>query len=269
MMPAGRLDLGVLSPPMELQPLQQVLLLAVPYLGSVYPTSLPDRLDEDHPGTIASRRLAESLGMGKVEVSLAGSAGATAGLGEPVPLVLAPALGSSPGNAAFRFWVGRALCTAATGSVLLEQLRDDELIELTESAKARLFPDARSSSCYRRVEPTSRSPRTLGPGEKQIPQCDPVGLRQSDQGHQGHVDLPTLDPLEVLRVDRGQPGRLLLGELLALADPAQVPTDQLGGHLELLLQVGPASDLRRAMIVGGSLSHGIWVAEQLMSYHNS
>jgi len=132
-MPAGRLDLGIMSPPEELRPLRQVLQLAAPYLGPVYPTSLPDRLAEDHRGAIACQRLAASLGMGKVLVSLTGPAGATAGLGEPVPLVLAPALATSPGSAAFRFWVGRALCTAATGSVLLEQLRDDELVELVEA----------------------------------------------------------------------------------------------------------------------------------------
>jgi golgin subfamily B member 1 len=140
MTPAGRVDLATMPLPKELERLQQILKLVAPFLHEVYPTHLPDVLPSGHPVMVASQRLSEALDLGEIIVSLSAAVGAEAGPGDPVPLLIAPTLAETPGNAAFRFWVGRALCTAATSGVLLERLSEEELADfvlaLTEERTA-------------------------------------------------------------------------------------------------------------------------------------
>ncbi|MBN1944497.1 MAG: hypothetical protein JW797_02420 [Bradymonadales bacterium] len=133
MMPPGTMDLSTMALPPEARPLEQLFQMAVPHLGQIYPTAQPEVLAGDHPVTTACRRLAAALGIDNLSVSLGGIGGARAGLGDPVPLVLTPELRENPGNAAFRFWVGRALATAAAHSLLLDRLSDERLTDLIDA----------------------------------------------------------------------------------------------------------------------------------------
>ena len=100
-------------------------------LAPAYPRVLGAVLSAEHPVTAACQRLARAVGVESVLVAVdEGIEGAVAGLGQPVPLAVSPALAESPGNSVFRFWVGRALCSSLTGGALLEQLADEELLDL-------------------------------------------------------------------------------------------------------------------------------------------
>jgi tetratricopeptide (TPR) repeat protein len=133
MTPAGRVVLESLPLLEDLRPLQRALELASPYFESVFPTQVPDPLPADHPTAAACSRLARAFGIGEVVVSLSGPVGAESGVGFPVPILLEPSLGHSPGDATFRFWVGRALSLAASSGAILGRLSDADLVDLADA----------------------------------------------------------------------------------------------------------------------------------------
>jgi hypothetical protein len=107
-----------------------VLRLVLPYLGDIYPLRAASELSSNHPAARMARRLADSLDLGSIRVAIEGSVPAFAGPGDPVPLRISPRVARQPDEAGFRFWVGRALATAATAGALLDSLNDVELAEL-------------------------------------------------------------------------------------------------------------------------------------------
>jgi hypothetical protein len=134
MSPGGSVDFNAIALPPELRGIQQALELATPYLEALYPTYMPEELLPDHPAAAACQRVAMTMGLGAVRVALVDDqAGAAAGPGDPIPVVVSRALGGDSGGAAFRFWIGRALCAAATSSTLLGRLTDGDLEELLEA----------------------------------------------------------------------------------------------------------------------------------------
>jgi hypothetical protein len=119
--------------PAALHPLRRVFNLVLPHLGSVYPLQLGRALRPTEPPALFAGRLATAIGLTGVQVAVEGDVPAAAGVGDPVPLQVAPDLASEPRSARFRFWVGRALAFAALGGSLTEQLPDRELGELFEA----------------------------------------------------------------------------------------------------------------------------------------
>jgi cellulose synthase operon protein C len=129
--PAGSLDPTSLSLPEHLASSQRVLASVLTELAALFPLELPAVLPANHSASAAVSRLARALGLSGVSVAIVeGAAGAEAGIGSPVRLAISPALARSPGEGVFRFWVGRALFSAVTGSALLERLDDHELADL-------------------------------------------------------------------------------------------------------------------------------------------
>ncbi len=133
--PAGRLDPAALPLSAELQPIARLLELARPHLGQVYPLKQRHPARATLPAVIAAQRLASTLGLTGVLVSIEGEAPARAGIGDPAPLQIAARVAARPESAVFRFWVGRALVSAARTGALLEQLEDDELARLVEALR--------------------------------------------------------------------------------------------------------------------------------------
>ena len=61
-MPQGTLAVTMLPLARELQPLQDVLELAYPYLGDIFAESLNEPVAESHPAAVACQRIAETMG---------------------------------------------------------------------------------------------------------------------------------------------------------------------------------------------------------------
>jgi len=133
MTPPGLLDLRRHALPAGLQPVEAVLEQAGPYLEPVYSLPLSSVLADNHPAVVACLRLGRTLGITQLTVSVEQRMGATAGVGDPVPLQLDRELAGAPATPAFRFWVGRALSLAATHTTLVEQLSDQELATLLDA----------------------------------------------------------------------------------------------------------------------------------------
>jgi tetratricopeptide (TPR) repeat protein len=131
--PSANLDFAILPGDPQLRPMRDLLALLVPHLGAVYPLVQDHPVASTHPLALAARPLALSLGLSGVMVSVEGDLPAMAGVGDPVPLCIAPRLASTPGSAAFRFWAARALASAVTAASLLERLSDAELRGLLDA----------------------------------------------------------------------------------------------------------------------------------------
>jgi hypothetical protein len=131
--PAGTLDLTTepLSP--QLDGLSRALGLAMPFLGAVYPLHVEQPFPASHPLTLLAGRIGLPLGRPRVIVAPEAEHGATAGAGDPVPLLLSPRLTQQEPGEALRFWIGRALAKAVTGSTLLDRLDPSELGVLVEA----------------------------------------------------------------------------------------------------------------------------------------
>jgi hypothetical protein len=134
--PGGRLDISLLPLPTEVRHLHDLLAQVDVALAPLYPTTLGESLAAGHAAGAVAQRLADSLGLGRVRVTVSGQYGVTAGVGDPLPLVVAHPLIGSPTSPLFRFWVGRALATVAAHSVLVERLADGELLDLAEALTA-------------------------------------------------------------------------------------------------------------------------------------
>jgi tetratricopeptide (TPR) repeat protein len=129
--PAGSLQAGALPLPEHLAASHRVVMSARAELAAVFAQPPADSLPADQPAVAAVSRLARALGLSGISVSIAeGNRGAAATIDNPPRLTLSPALASSPGDAVFRFWVGRALFGALTGGALIERLQDAELVDL-------------------------------------------------------------------------------------------------------------------------------------------
>jgi len=72
-----------------------------------------------------------------VRVEIGAPRGAVVGIGQPLPLQLAPEVAAQPDQTIFRFWVGRALARALQGGAVVQQLDDRELTELFDALYAR------------------------------------------------------------------------------------------------------------------------------------
>jgi tetratricopeptide (TPR) repeat protein len=119
-LPSGRVHLMAMPLPVEFQGLPPVFAQAGPYLAEQFPTHFLKLLPPEHPAHLSCQHLAACLGLSQVVVAQGGLVGAVAGLGQTPLVVLTASLCDHPGSAAFRFWVGRALATAACHSILAE-----------------------------------------------------------------------------------------------------------------------------------------------------
>ncbi|MCC6747567.1 MAG: tetratricopeptide repeat protein [Deltaproteobacteria bacterium] len=134
-LPPGALDVARIALPSELRAVREVLELLAPHLGPLYAPPAGRPLASTHPAVAAATRLATCLGVGPVAVSVGSGPGAAVTVGQqPVAVRLAPALVDAHSEPAYRFWVGRALASAATAGALLEQLRDPDLSTLLDAA---------------------------------------------------------------------------------------------------------------------------------------
>jgi hypothetical protein len=131
--PTGTLQLAALPHRPELKRVSDVIELAAPHLGSVYPLELTKVLKWSEPAAMAAKQLAAVVGLSGVKVSIEGATPARAGVGDPAPLQISPTMARQPNGPVFRFWVGRALARAATAGALLERLSDGDLGELIEA----------------------------------------------------------------------------------------------------------------------------------------
>jgi len=119
------------QPERRMDALQELLKTLVPALEDVFgPAGAGPELAPSHPATLAVGQLATSLGIGPVRVELVAAAGASPGIGHPLPLRLDRALSARPESPAFRFWVGRALVRGSGGGAAALQLDDDQLAEV-------------------------------------------------------------------------------------------------------------------------------------------
>ena len=107
--------------------------MSQPYLGGLYPSPGGEALPLNHPATVSCRRLAEAVGLNEFNIVLTSDPLCTAIAAQPPAILMPSALTQSPGDGIFRFWVGRAVCLAATPGALVNQLSDEQLSELSEA----------------------------------------------------------------------------------------------------------------------------------------